>query len=225
MRHMLVMGFLAGLSVQVHAQSGPVADYLFDGNLNSAVSGAPSLSALAPGQSFTTDTVQGQSEQVLLFPAGAGLLLNATGLLTSNSQYTILLTVRLDNFIGFRKLIDFSGGTQDPGLYVQGSTLRLYPYAGSLAAPITTLYYQIALVRESNGTTRAYVDGREMFRLDDTSFGVAVLDSGNTFRLLADDTQSAGFEQSSGAIARLTLYNRALTGELPMVTIFRDTFE
>ena len=213
MKQLLMMILLAGWSAQVSAQSGPVADYRFDGNLNSSVIGAPALSALAAGQSFATETVQGQSDQVLLFPAGAGLLLNATGLLTRNDEYTIVLTVRLDNFIGFR------------GLYVQGSTLRLYPYAGSQTAPITTLYYQIALVRESNGTARAYVDGAEMFRLNDTSFAVAVLDNANTFRLLADDTQSAGFEQSSGAIARLTLYNRALTGELPMVTIFRDTFE
>ena len=225
MKQLLMMILLAGWSAQVSAQSGPVADYRFDGNLNSSVIGAPALSALAAGQSFATETVQGQSDQVLLFPAGAGLLLNATGLLTRNDEYTIVLTVRLDNFIGFRKLNDFSGGVQDPGLYVQGSTLRLYPYAGSQTAPITTLYYQIALVRESNGTARAYVDGAEMFRLNDTSFAVAVLDNANTFRLLADDTQSAGFEQSSGAIARLTLYNRALTGELPMVTIFRDTFE
>lgn len=225
MKRLLIMGLLAGLSGQVRAQSGPVADYLFDGNLNSAVVGAPALTALASGQSFATESVRGQSEQVLLFPAGAGLLLDATGLLTNNDQYTILLTVRLDNFIGFRKLIDFNGGTQDPGLYVQGSTLRLYPYLGSQAAPITTLYYQIALVRESNGTARAYVDGAEMFRVDDTSFAVAVLNNSNIFRLLADDTQSAGFEQSSGAIARLTLYNRALTGELPMVTIFSDAFE
>ena len=48
MKQLLMMILLAGWSAQVSAQSGPVADYLFDGNLNSSVIGAPALSALAP---------------------------------------------------------------------------------------------------------------------------------------------------------------------------------
>ena len=80
------------------------ADYHFQGNLNSAVGGAPALTNLTGSEganSFATDTVDGYTRNTLRFPFNSGLSLDIAGLIP-NDKYTFVGLFRLDQVSGPR---------------------------------------------------------------------------------------------------------------------------
>lgn len=191
------------------ADVDPVADYRFNNSLASSVGTAPALTTLGTN-SYEVDEVDGTDCNVLAFPSGNGLQLSTNGLIASDN-YSLVILFRFDEVSGYRKIADFTNGTQDYGLYVLSSNLRLYSDAVGTGEPIAAdTYVQVVLTR--NGTTdqtTGYVNGAQAFQFDDTS-NHAVIDSSSTLRFLLDDelTQS---EESGGAVARIRLYNDVLS--------------
>ena len=111
-----------------------------------------------------------------------------------------------------RRLIDFKNGTSDTGLYATADNkLRFNPGAtgaGNLAAGS---YVQVALSRNANGLTTAYLNGTQQFQFTDTNNN-AVIDSNNTLRFFQDNLSGGNTgEASAGSIARLRLYGLALS--------------
>ncbi|HKG02954.1 MAG TPA: LamG-like jellyroll fold domain-containing protein, partial [Conexibacter sp.] len=192
------------------------AAYQLQGSRSSEVAGAPDLVDLAPGNVFTTETVGGTTRQLLAFPEGSGVSLATAGLIDQTS-FSVVMVFRLAEVSGFRRLLDFSGGSSDLGLYVQSGAVRLYGSGGAYAVDpsvAASSYVQIALTSEGNvdGTQSvdAYVDGdlRAFSEGAGTNFS---LRSG-ILRFFKDDS-SFGGEESSGAVACVAVYDGALTPE------------
>jgi len=184
-----------------------IADYQFHGTFSSAVAGAPDLVPLG-SVTFTTAVVGGHTTDVASFTQGSGLRMDAPAI--SAVGYSVILQVSLDTVSGYRKLIDFKDRTVDAGLYDLSSYLEFYPVmSGGIGAAPAGTFIQIAITRDASGQVAGYVDGVEQFSFSDTAL-YAVLASGS-FNLFIDDTFTGGNEATSGQVARVRLYNGALT--------------
>jgi hypothetical protein len=188
-----------------------VADYQFANVYTSSVGEDPALVDIGSGtNAFATDTVRGASQTVLVFPTGNGLQLSPTSGLFANVAYTVAALVRLDTISGYGRILDFKNAASDDGLYNLNGNLVFYPVAGGSAGPMTAgAYVHVVLTRAADGTVSGYVNGVQQFSLADSS-NLAVIDSSNVLRFFKDDNAVPN-ENSSGAVARIRIWNGALT--------------
>lgn len=189
-----------------------VADYRFENALSSSVPGAPALVNDGPGtNTFTTESVDGQSRTVLQFPANNGVKLSPTTGILSGSSYTIVLLFRYDTLPSYAKIVDYNNRGQEHGLYYQGGQLQYWPDSqistGVVAAGV---YAQVVLTRDSDDSVKGYVDGVEKFSFEDLT-GKALPDFNQALHFFHDDLQGNLIEFSAGAVARIRLYNDALS--------------
>lgn len=202
-------GTVAGQAPPSSPPTGPAgltADYRFQGSLASAVGPAPELLTLGT-TSFVSERVESAPRTVLTFTEGAGLQLTPAMSVVPSSTYTMVLLVRLNTVDGYRRLIDVKNGTSDTGLYVYNGELTFYNVAGARGGRVAAnAYVQIALTREPRGTVTAYLDGVRQFVFEDQD-GLAVISPANVIRFFRDD----GSEHASGSVARIRLYDRALS--------------
>ena len=213
------LSLLAALALAAGAQAAPtpVASYGFDNTLASSVAGAPALTVTDPlGVSgFGTDTVFGATQQVWNFGGAnspdtsqGGLTLDTTGLLTSNSVYSLELVFKFnDRDNAWRRIVDVSSRTTDAGFYVDPSNnLDVYPIGGGAAFSNST-YHDVFLV-DNNGSVTFYLDGSAQATL---TTDVMNIDASNDINLFLDNLVGGGQgEWSSGSIASMRLYNAAL---------------
>jgi hypothetical protein len=191
------------------------ASYRLDGDYRSSVRGAPPLVELEPGNRFAVETVGGSARRVLTFPRGGGLSLNTSGLVDSDS-HSVAMLFRLDDVNGYRRILDFSGGTADAGLYVRDGRVILYPNGGPVAGPVIgDAYVRLVLTQAPapNGRRRTivYVDGAPV--ADRRTLSAFSLTSG-VLRFFQDNTSGpATDEESGGAVACIQVYEGTLTPE------------
>lgn len=202
--------FLSGLMLisapPVHASAALVADYQMQNSKASSVGTAPALTDIGT-TSFGTESVDGTNCTVLQWDAGNGLNLSTTNLISGT--YTIVMLVRLDTTTSFRKLIDFKDQSTDPGLYNYGGQLYFYPFTHGTKMLADDRYAQIVITRDGSELVTGYVDGVYMFDYSDTlDYGVPSFL--NQLRFFIDDTSTSG-EESGGAVARIRIYDDALT--------------
>jgi len=191
------------------------ASYPLQGVRSSLLSGAPDLVDIGPGNRFKTETIDGVARPVLAFPRGGGVSLRTAGLVDP-ADHSIVMTFRLADVSGFRRLLDFSGGASDLGLYdLSGTTVLYLPDnpASSQAGTLGTSYVQVALTSETTlaGTqwTVAYVNGTPVVA-GTTAQGFRLGSGG--LRFFKDNTEgTARGEQSAGALACVLVYDGALT--------------
>jgi hypothetical protein len=200
----------ANLTHNVFAQTVK-ADYRFQNTRNSTVAGAPDLTDFPTvgANTFVTSTVDGQPRTVLQFPEGNGLRLAPTSGVIANGVYTIVILFEFDTVRGYRKVLDFKNGTSDSGLYVFNDFLSFFPGVIGTATLTPNVYYQVVLTRDAAGTVTGYIDGVQQFSFSDTS-QLAEIDSNNALRFFRDDNVQ-GTESSGGSVARIRLYDAALT--------------
>jgi hypothetical protein len=203
----------AMLALALGAQTASAAtlrgDYRFEGTLGSSCCGAPPLTDLGPN-SFAPETVGSTTRTVLRFPLSSGVSLPA-GVIPADS-YSIAVQFRLEEITGFRRLVDLSTSASDRGLYNLSGQLNFYPIAtgSTFPAPIqANEYAHVVLTRDAAGEVRGYVDGNEEISFTDT-FGDAVFPPGADVRFFKDDAVIGG-EESAGAVARIRVYDGALT--------------
>jgi hypothetical protein len=191
------------------------ASYQLQGSRASQMTGAPALTDIGPGNRFATGEVDGNTRQVLAFPKGGGVALRTAGLVGPIS-HSIVMTFRLDEVSGFRRLLDFSDGRSDNGLYNLDGRVVLYLGGDTAASPagvLGTSYVQVALTSEAtlggSQWTAAYVDGTPVVA------GTTAQDFGlgaGGLRFFKDNVSGgASGEQSAGALACALVYDGALT--------------
>lgn len=210
-----VAGWVAATS---SASAALRADYQFQNTLASSVGASPALTALGLGtNSFATESVNGSSQAVLTFPAENGVQLAPTTGVIPNGNYTLVVLFRFAQLTDrpWQRIVDFQDGTSDRGLYSHEGALEVYPYAKGATATIKAEeYVVVVLTRDSAGTVTGYVDGTKQFSYDDSSTQAAVIDANNTLRFFRDnETGGPSGESSAGAVARIQLYDEALTAE------------
>jgi Bacterial Ig domain/Bacterial cadherin-like domain len=192
-----------------------IADYQFNGNLTSDITGAPGLT-YGGTPTYQAATVGGQSDQVLVFGSGNGLTFSNQDSNNSNApyitdQYTIVMAFEFDDPTGsYDRILDFLNRTSDTGLYRDRSGfIAFFPNKGNVSVTPNT-YFEVVLSR--NATTKemkAYVNGSLTFSFTDTT-NKGVIASGNPLILFKDDLIAPG-ENSAGSIARLQIYNQVLS--------------
>jgi hypothetical protein len=187
-----------------------VADYRFQGNRNSSVAGAPALFNVGPGtNTFAVENVDGNQRTVLRFPAANGVELRSATNVVPRDRYTMAIKLRLDDTSGYRRIVNFVLGSAnaDRGLYNLAGDLTLSPVSFGSGSPIDPdEWVLVVLTRSAGGRIRGYVDGVAEF--DITAPAEARIGPANTLRFFRDD---ANRQESSGAVARIRLYDRTMT--------------
>jgi hypothetical protein len=238
MRKFLILA--AALSTAALAQAQTlVASYSFQNSLNANQGGAPALTAIDPlGQnSFDTALVNGVNRTVYHWRGDgsdatkqSGLTLDATGLLSNYSNYSVGMTLSFDTIAltggGWRRLIDFQGRQSDNGFYVNPSQ-RLEAVEGSTLPAgstffTTSVFHQVWLsVAPEAGKQRvkAWLDGQLEFSLLTSVFSLDnAQNPGHLLTFFADNIgASANQEFANGQIASLALYDGA-TAPVPEPT-------
>jgi Concanavalin A-like lectin/glucanases superfamily len=190
------------------------ADYRFEGNLRSAVGTVGKLVEEGPGGTFVTKRVLGSRQGVWKWPEGTGLRLNdavkAVG--SATEDYTMVMLLRLDSVGSYRKLIHLGAIDDDSGFYVYSRTLLAYPQdVESTRAISRDVWHQVVITRDDEGKERFYVDGDLVLRENDPD-DEQVLGPDGFIRFLIDDEGTMD-EESGGMIARLRIYNDALSAK------------
>ncbi|MDQ3913607.1 MAG: Ig-like domain-containing protein, partial [Actinomycetota bacterium] len=213
-------------TLNLSVRPSPKADYQVQNTHSTSVGTAPALTDIGPGtNAFTTTTIDGNSRKVLSFPQGNGVKLSPTTGVVFNGTYTIAILFEFDNVDGYRRIIDFKNGTSDNGLYVHNGNLEFFrgsPLnpAGTGAPIAANTYVQVVLTRDaSDRSVVGYVDGIQQFSFFDNNklslsdtVNDGVIDSNNTLRFFRDnESDGVTTEHSSGSVARIRLYDGALT--------------
>lgn len=219
-----IVGALAAALISVVWVSGAgaavlKAEYRFEGDLASEVERAPKLVDLGRGNRFAFERVDGLGRhQVLRFPEGNGLALAAAGLVdpTANSEVVVF---RFADTRGYRRILDFTGGTSDFGLYNLDGHVALYGGDGGHDASENIVlgdsYIQIALTTaaapEGSEQATAYVNGVKV-----AAARIAKgfdLGSGELRFFRDNATRPFPGEESSGAVSCILAYDGTLTAE------------
>jgi len=210
------------LPVPALAQATLVADYQFNETLASSIEGAPSLSALGKWNPFITETVDGQSITVFNFGAagdpGTGLQLSTAGLIPTD-DYSVVVLFNFDLVAGWRKILDSNNRLTEAGLYDLDSKLVYFGKKDTIVEttePVIGADQWVQVVFTRDATTNevvVYVDGVEKIRSVDEE-GSNKLVPNDVLHIFRDDhtTETEDYhENSGGAVARLRLYDGALT--------------
>jgi hypothetical protein len=195
---------LSGVGVPV-TEPGLRADYRFQGNLQSSVGNPPALASL--GGSFVAATVDGTTRTVFAFGPNGGALLQPGASVVPSNVFSIVLLAALDEVSGYRRLLGFETNAAEAGFYVHNGRLTHWPVMdGASRAVAGGAFAQIVLTRAADGWVRGYVNGNRQFEYADPTGSVGPGASG-LLRFFRDD----GAEASAGQVARLRIYDVALT--------------
>ena len=187
-------GFIVALGAAPASAATLKADYRFQGTRTSNVVGAPAVSDVGVGaNTFAIETVDGQPRQVLTFPKANGVALAGVRSVVSPTNYSIVIDVRLADISGYRRLVDFSNGASDIGLYDFSGRLSFYNFAVGTQDQIKpNTFARIVLTRDGGGAVAGYVDGTPAFLpYDDSQTGAAVIGT-DILRFFQDDGSVGG---------------------------------
>jgi hypothetical protein len=194
---------------------GSETGWRLDGTHASSVGSPPDLVDIGPGtNAFATEVVNGVSRTVLTFPMGNGLSLSPVSSLIPRDHYTIAMRFGLDVIDYNRRLIDFFDGQSDCGVYDYFGHLIVYCGAEGSGSMLAGTWVEVVLTRDTAGNVAGYVDGAPRLSFVDDGH-VAVVDANDTLRFFRDNECTAGAcdEDSAGAVARIRLWDDALTAD------------
>jgi hypothetical protein len=221
----IVTTSVAAMLVLAVPQSGAAklnADYRFEHNFKSSVGSPPNLQPegpprVCPCARFVRAEIGGSKQGAWKWLEGDGLKLRKAGKALGHNghTYTFVMLVNLDSVDGYRKLIDFDNLQADQGWYVYNSAL--YPYNLSdfdYSSQLVTAghWRQIAVTRDKNGVVRGYVGDKKVGMADDPGNDEA-LGGAAVLHFLIDDAVSGGSEATGGLIARLRIWDDALSSK------------
>jgi len=223
------IGFALLCAFALGAHAAEVADYRFENDFASSIAGAPDLVELEPlTGAFTADLVLGRN--VWVYPEKNGFVLDVSTLLPTG-EYSIAIQMRTALDQVYVKLVDGTDRQRDYGFYLSYDDLGFYPRSfgadNEYVDPDT--WYLLVMTRRADGEVAGYINGVERFRFQDTE-NEAVLPASGQFYFLRDDLETGDGENSAGAVARLRLFDTALTPAEVLALgggprIFRNGFE
>lgn len=220
LRRALVSGVVTTLGLLFLPAGAPAAltaDYRFEGNLRSSVPGVSKLAVDGPGPvGFSEEQVRTSEQGVLTWPEGTGLRLDDArdALGGAKGDYTITMLVNLDDVSAYNKLIAFKGPNSDDGLYAYFG--GLYPYGPSRDEYTEDVFeagkwVQITLARNREGKLKCFVGKELQVRVGDPD-RTHVVNNAESLIFLRDDVVG-GTEETGGRIARLRIWDNALSDE------------
>jgi hypothetical protein len=191
------------------------ADYTFDGNLKSSVSGAPRLRNVGDGNTFVRNRVPGEGRtKVLKFPNGNGLKVHTKGLIPSK-HYSVVLQFKLATAgtDAYARILNPTLPTDDNdnGLYLFNNYLVWYDdgdVSGTAGTVTPATYVEVAFTRNTAGKIRVYVNGQPDITYVDAD-NQAVIQN-HLLRFFVDNSNG---ESSQGSVSHIRLWNDALTAK------------
>ena len=209
---LVVATTLALLGLAAPARAALVADYPFARGYGAT---DPSLPAMTPigdvPNTFRTETVLGQPRTVLAFACNSGVEVETEGVIPPDS-YSVAVLFRMQNLVGWNRIIDFNNGVGDDGLYVYHGALNLYPSVTADGTQFAEdVYAQVVLTRTADGDVTGYVNGAPAITHTDTT-GATLITEG-VLRFFRDNDGGGGptTEASAGAVARIQLFDHVLS--------------
>lgn len=194
---------LAAFAFALTGRAGVFADFRFEGNLDSTGVAAPSLLDLGVSNGFSTQTVDGGSKTVFNFAVNTGLSLDVAALPDKDSYTMVALFKCTDGSPSYQRILQTKNFTSDFGLYWHGSGLLFHNVIGGPAGVHELERYEQVVLVTDGGNVIAYVDGALQF----DAAADAAISSANLMHFFRDE---AG-ENPAGAVARLRIYDTALT--------------
>ncbi len=193
------------------AQPAILADYVFAENLSGNLAGAPEIEFLGKHVTYTTGSIQGLSVDALAIETGTGLKLDLSQW-TVCDDYTLVIQGVLEFTNGYRKLIDFRDLSVDTGVYNRNGVLEYVSgQVGLAVSMMPNQYFQLVMTRDSAHMVSLYIDGELEFSFNDTGSETSMCFS-DQFHFYVDDDQTSS-EDPQGAVARITLYDHALSAD------------
>jgi hypothetical protein len=192
-----------------------VADYRFDGDLKSSVSGAPRLRNIGKGNVFRRNTVPGEGRtKVLRFPSGNGLKAETAGLIPSK-HYSVVLQFKLASAgtEAYARILNptLPADDDDNGLYLYNDFLVWYDETdvpGTFGAVTPGEYVEVAFTRSATGKIRVYVNGQPDISYVDADKQAIIRN--HVLRFFKDNSND---ESSAGKVSRIRLYDDTLTAK------------
>lgn len=185
-------------------------DFQFQNSLEDS-GGAAALEFIAsspPG--YLQDSVDGVETVAARFEKGEGFLLRDAANWLGDGDYTISILFRFEEIQSWKRILDFKNRATDWGIYGYYGNLNFYPLiTGAGGAIEPGQYVQVVFVRKADGGAVGYVNGvREISFADDTS---AAIPSEVSHLIFFQDDLAVPNETSAGAVARIRIFDRALT--------------
>jgi hypothetical protein len=190
-----------------------LGDYQLQGTLASSGPG-PDLHSVNDIATFQTENVMGTSRQVDVFAQGTGLSMQPAGFTGNPPANSVVMTFRLLDDTGYNRILDWSAGTADNGIYDHGRHVLYFRPGGELAETTGTVFgsntYSTLAVTMAPGTSplaRVFVNGAQALESPHVE-----TDIGDFLRFFVDNT-SGGFtgEESAGAVSCIRVYSGVLT--------------
>lgn len=189
-----------------------IADYRFDDNLSSSVGTAPPLTQIPPLGTYSTATVNGAPDRVLSFPEGGGLQFLRSAV-PNPAAYSTVVTFAFDDVTGYRRILAFDtyGADNDNGFYGYFGDLDFYDdttdeTTGTGAPLADGVFSNVAFTRTADGRAAAFANGvNHVVHPDVNGQSVIGIDGLRYFKDNAND------EDGSGSVARIRIYDGALT--------------
>ncbi|MEO8856399.1 MAG: LamG-like jellyroll fold domain-containing protein [Burkholderiaceae bacterium] len=142
------------------------------------------------------------------FAANQGL--SVDGVLNAN-EYTIDTSFQFAETGGYRRIVDFLGGTSDTGLYNLSGALNFYNLATGVASPLSNgQQVRVTASRDATGTFSGYVNGVLQFSFVDSTNLASFSTVGNRAIFFQDDN-AVGGEASAGSVDYIAIYDHALS--------------
>ena len=177
-----------------------IHNYELNGSLSDSF-GGPSLV-----QTNSTTGVIGT--QAYTFAQNEGLTLSASAF-SSLSTFSVETKFLFTDTTGYRRILDFKGGTSDTGFYDLNTALNFYNVVTGAPGVITPgVSAQVVFTRDgASKTVAGYVNGISQFSFVDNG-DLGVITSLLTF--FRDDT-AVGGEASAGRVDYIRIYDNALS--------------
>lgn len=131
----------------------------------------------------------------------------------NSSNYSILMDFSLNDVTGFKKLIDFKDRTLDSGLYNFGGALNFYDVTNNTKnAFANNTLARLVITRDTLNNFAGYVNGVQQISFKDVD-GEAIFGQDNIIHFLRDDLATKGSESASGLLAKVAIYDDALSAD------------
>jgi hypothetical protein len=189
-----------------------LGDYQLQGTLASSGPG-PTLGGLNDVANFQTENVMGSTRQVDVFAQGVGLYMQPAGFGSNDPANSVVMTFRLLDDTGYNRILDWSAGTEDNGIYDHGRKVDYFRTGGQSVESSDTVFgsntYSTLAVTMSPGAsplTRVFVNGTQALQSPHSETVI-----GGYVTFFADG--SAGFtgEESAGAVSCIRVFSGILT--------------
>jgi hypothetical protein len=190
-----------------------IGDYQLQGTLASSGPG-PGLSQEGDIVRFQTENVMGTSRQVATFEEGVGLSMQPAGFHSNDPENSIVMTFRLLDDTGYNRVIDWSAGTQDNGIYDYSRKASYYrpgfgeavDSAGTVFGSNTYSTLALTMLPGASPLTRVFVNGAQVLQSPHSETVI-----GGYVKFFVDGSGGTTGEQSAGAVSCIRVYEGLLT--------------